>query len=267
MKSTLKLSRFLPRFFFLSFIFTMLFSIKSEAAKRDFYEIKIYRLKDAGQEARMDKYLKEAFIPALHRAGISKVGVFKPIESGVEAEKYMVVFVPYKSLKQYEKLPGKLAKDMKYQTDGTDYINAVYNNPPYVRIESTLLRAFAYMPHFSAPEYTSTPSKRVYELRSYEGATEKIYLKKVEMFNEGGEIEIFEKVSFNAVFYGEVLSGSVMPNLMYMATFADQESHKKGWDAFRIHPDWKVLSGLEEYKNTVSHITKYLLYPTDYSDI
>lgn len=267
MKNTCKINlQYLPMFLLL-ILALFLFSANTEAAKRDFYEIKIYRLNSTDQEARLDKFLKEAYLPALHRAGISKVGVFKPIESDPLKGQIIVVFTPYKSLNQFEKLPRVLEKDKKYQADGDDYINAKYNNPPYERMEITLLRAFSHMPRFSLPNHPTAPSKRIYELRSYEGATEKIYLKKVEMFNEGGEIALFERLDFNALFYGEVLSGSTMPNLMYMTTFSDTKSHEEHWNTFRNHPDWKVLSGKEEYKNTVSKNVKYLLYPTDYSDI
>ena len=87
------------------------------------------------------------------------------------------------------------------------------------------------------------------------------------MFNEGGEIDLVRRIGFNPVFFGEVISGSIMPNLVYMVSFSDTKTHAERWDTFRKHPDWKVMSGLEEYKNTVSHITRYLLYPVDYSDI
>ena len=87
------------------------------------------------------------------------------------------------------------------------------------------------------------------------------------MFNEGGEVALFKKLEFNAVFYGEVISGSVMPNLMYMTTFKDMKSHDEHWDAFRNHPDWLKLKEVEKYKHTVSGSTKYLMHPTDYSDI
>jgi hypothetical protein len=35
----------------------------------------------------------------------------------------------------------------------------------------------------------------------------------------GGEVPLFVRLGFNAVFYGEVIVGSHMPNLMYMTTF------------------------------------------------
>jgi len=57
-----------------------------------------------------------------------------------------------------------------------------------------------------------------------------------------------------------------MPNLMYLTTFADMKTHDERWAAFRAHPDWKTLSAIEEYKNTVSNSVKLLLRPADYSD-
>ena len=89
---------------------------------------------------------------------------------------------------------------------------------------------------------------------------------KIHMFNEGGEMAIFEKIGSNAVFYGQVLFGSLKPRLMYMTTYANMKSHDEHWAAFRAHPDWKVLSAKDEYKNTVTKANPYLLYPTDYSD-
>ena len=45
-----------------------------------YYELKIYHLKTTAQEQRMENYLKDAYLPALHRAGIKNVGVFRPVE-------------------------------------------------------------------------------------------------------------------------------------------------------------------------------------------
>ncbi len=87
------------------------------------------------------------------------------------------------------------------------------------------------------------------------------------MFNEGGEMSIFKKLEFNAVFYGEVISGSHMPNLMYMITFENEESHQEHWDAFRTDSAWIELKDLERYANTVSHIDRWLLHPAEYSGI
>jgi len=233
--------------------------------KQQYFEFKIYRITPA-QEARVDAYLKDAYLPALHRAGIPKVGVFKPVEKDTAYGKLVYVFIPFNSVDQHLELAGKLLEDKVYTQAGKDFVDAPYNDPPYQRHESILLKAFAFMPQFKAPDYTNAPSERIYELRSYESATEAKAVKKIQMFNEGGEIKLFESLDFNAVFYGEVLVGSHKPNLMYMITFKDMATHDERWQAFRNSPGWKELSGLEEYKNTVSKANPYLLHPAQYSD-
>jgi hypothetical protein len=233
--------------------------------KRDYYQFKIYTLETEEQEARMDQFLETAYLPALHRAGIEKVGVFKPIEKPADAMNYMMVFIPLHNLHQVEELAKKLSQDMAYQEQGKDYIQAPYDQAPYFRIESILLKAFKAMPEYGVPEFDTPRSERVYELRSYESATEQIHERKVEMFNKG-ESELFINLGFQPIFFGDVISGAHMPNLMYLTTHASVEAQEKNWEAFRTHPDWVKMKELERYLNTVSNTTKYLMYPTGYSD-
>jgi hypothetical protein len=236
-------------------------------APQDYYNIKVYNISSKAQEAKVDAYLKDVYIPALHRAGITQVGVFKPIEQDtIWGGKVIFVFMPLRSVDQFLQLPVVLNNDKVYIEAAKSFTDAPYNNPPYLRLENILLKAFINMPHFRAPKYTTKPSERIYELRSYESATEAKGVKKIEMFNQGGEVALFEKLGFNAAFYGEVVIGSHQPNLMYMTTFETRESREAHWAKFRDHPDWKTLSGMEEYKNTVSKNTTILTHPTDYSD-
>jgi hypothetical protein len=249
-------------------LFFVAFSFRSfGAAKQQYYEIRIYTIAGAAQESMVDTYLKEAYIPALHRAGFLKVGVFKPVETDTASfGKLIYVFIPFKTIEQYAELPGILEKDKAYAEAGKSFLDAPYDNPPYNRHQSILLKAFLFMPQYAAPSYTTPASERIYELRSYESATEAKAAKKIEMFNQGGEIALFKKLKFNAVFYGEALAGNQKPNLMYMTTFSDMKSHDELWKAFVGSPEWKKISGLEEYKNTVSKNHTHLLHPTSYSD-
>ena len=123
------------------------------------------------------------------------------------------------------------------------------------------------MPIYGIPDHSTSPSDRVYELISYQAATEKLYEKKVEMFTDGGESKIFVDLGFQPIFFGEVLSGSSMPNLMYLTTFKNKESQEKHWNEFRASPAWISLKEDEQYDNTVSEIEKYNLQPTDYSEL
>src|SRR4030042_3456198 len=235
-------------------------------AKQMYYELKIYRLKDPGKNAIFDKYLKDAFIPAMHKAGVPTIGVFKPIETDTAFGKMVYVFVPYETMDQYNQVLTKLETDPVYQQAGKDFLDAPYNDAPFTRYESVFMKAFSFMPQFRVPSFTTPRGERIYELRSYESWTEAKATKKIHMFNEGGEMAIFEEIGANAVFYGQVLFGSLKPRLMYMTTYSDMNSQKEHWAAFGAHPDWINLRAKEEYANTVIKPNANLLHPTDYSD-
>jgi hypothetical protein len=254
-----------------SITLTLFFLIGSvlfaQAAKRSYYEIKIYTISTSTQEQMLDSYLKDAYLPAMHRQGIKTVGVFKPRSTTDDAGKKVYVLTPLKSQNQILSIESKLASDAVYQSSGIAYINAMFDNKPFDRFETIILLSFNEMPQMALPNLTGPKADRVYELRSYEGPTEKYYRKKVEMFNTGGEVKLFKRLNFNAVFYGEVISGSHMPNLMYMTTFENQADRDEHWKAFGSSPEWTILKADAQYNNTVSKNTQYFLYPTDYSDI
>lgn len=234
--------------------------------KQQYYELKIYRVADKSQEGIIDAYLKDAYIPALHRAGVTVVGVFKPVEADTAFGKLVYVFTPFKTADQYFQINDKLENDKVYLEAGKAFLDAPYNNPPFKRYESIFMKAFPKMPAFRVPTFSTSREERIYELRSYESATEAKATRKIQMFNEGGEMGIFESIGANAVFYAQVLFGSQKPRLMYMTTYADMKSHDDHWKAFGATDGWKKLSGMEEYKNTVSKANPYLLHPTSYSD-
>lgn len=237
----------------------------SQQSDRYYYQIKIYHLKNDSQEERVDQFLETAYIPALHRAGIENVGVFKPVEEDA-ATQLVYVFIPFRSLNEFQNLSSALLKDRQYLKSGSDYLDAAYDNAPYERIESILLYAFTGMPEPAVPELDAPKSERVYELRSYEGPTEKYYVSKVKMFNQGDEVSIFDRLDFNAVFYAEVLSGNRMPNLMYMTAFNNKADRDEHWEAFNNDPTWQKLRAMEEYQHNVSKADIILLHPTAYSD-
>lgn len=242
-------------------------NVFSQSKNGSFYEIKVYHLQTKEQENRVDEYLKNAYLPALNRHGIKSVGVFKPIGNDTLTDKRIYVLIPFKSAQQYADMPVLLEKDQQLKNSGKLYLEAEYNKPPYKRMESILLKAFSDMPNLQVPPLKNASEKRVYELRSYEGPTEKIFKNKVHMFNEGGEVTLFKRLGFNAVFYASVISGSQMPNLMYMTTFEDMASRDDHWKAFSSDAEWKKLSSMPEYQNNVSKIEILFLRPTDYSGI
>lgn len=259
------------RLLFHSFIMTItLFALLSWSQPgkpvREFYQLTVYSFSNTGQEKILDNYLQNALLPALHRMGITNVGVFRGMANDTASAKSLYVFVPLKAFDMVVKLPAKLGADKVYQSAGAEYINAAYSEPPYTRIETIILQAFSLAPQMKTPELKTDKRDRVYELRSYESATEKIFKNKVHMFNEGDEVGLFKRLEFNAVFYGEVIAGNKMPNLMYMTSFENMADRDAHWKNFSNDPYWKKLSTMPEYQKNVSHIDIIFLRPVSYSD-
>jgi hypothetical protein len=236
-----------------------------KAATPYYYQLKVYHFKTQAQEDRLDAYFKNAYLPALHKAGVKNVGVFKPIKQD-SLDRKLYVFVPYKTWDALEITDGKILKDQSYLSAGKNYLDAQYNDPTYTRIETILLRAFSGAPEPTVPNLTAKKGDRIYEMRSYESATEKYNASKVKMFNTGDEIGIFKRYNFNAVFYAEVVAGSHMPNLMYMTTFNSMQDNKEKWKLFFADEKFSALGKMPEYQKNVSKGESFFLYPTDYSD-
>ncbi|MEN2280557.1 NIPSNAP family protein [Algoriphagus sp. SE2] len=248
------------------FALCLMMSLSLMAQKRDIYELKTYHIESPEQEAMLDSYLEKAFIPAAHRHGVEKVGVFKPIASQPDAGQKVYVFIPFKSMNEFMAFEEKLLKDQTYLTDGDAYINAAFDNPPYKRIETAIMKGMSEHPRFAPSKLTNDKKERVYELRSYEGPTERLYRQKVKMFNSG-EMDIFERLNCSPIFYAETIAGANMPNLMYMTTHENMDVRNEHWKQFGVDPKWIEMRDIEEYKNTVSRNDTRLLYPTDYSDL
>ena len=241
------------------------FAQKKEMA-REYYQLTVYHFKDANQEKTIDDYLQNALLPALHKIDINKVGVFKAIANDTATDKLMYVFFAVRSLEQFTKFTNKLNADAAYQSAGKEYLDADYKTPAYTRMENIVLYAFPLAPAMQSPQLKSANKDRVYELRSYESASEKLHVNKVEMFNKGGEVDLFKRLGFNAVFYAQVIAGCKMPNLMYMTSFENMQDRDAHWKSFGDDPFWKKLSAMPEYQNNVSHIDITFLHPADYSD-
>ena len=250
----------------LPILFFALSFVNGQTNTKEFYELKTYTFKNEDQEKRVDNYLEKAYLPALKRMGIENIGVFKVRPGKFIISNKIYVLTPFASLDEFERMEAMLAVDKTHLSAGADYINSEFENPPYERINSVLLRAFPDMPKMKPTTVEGPKEDRVYELRSYESPTEATYKNKVAMFNEGGEVALFEDLGFNAVFYAEVISGDRMPNLMYMTTFPNMDTRNAKWKSFGDSPVWKEISGMEKFQNNMNKLDSFLLYPTEYSD-
>jgi hypothetical protein len=173
----------------------------------------------------------------------------------------------HKSLDSVANSSERLLADDKYRKDGADFVNASLSDTAYVRVESSLMVAFKDMPQLSVPQQKVENKSRIFELRTYESHSIKASKKKIEMFNEGGEIAVFNETGLSPVFFGETIVGPQMPNLTYMLVFDDLTDRDEKWKVFGGSPAWKKLRSDPQYRDTVSNITDIILKPTPYSQI
>ncbi|HVZ25782.1 MAG TPA: NIPSNAP family protein [Sediminibacterium sp.] len=249
-------------------LLAILFPVLLRAAgKRSFYEIKIFHLRSAAQVQQVDAFLEQAYFPALHKAGIQKIGAYHWMGNDTANDKKVIVFIPLRSIQDITMVDNIVVTDPSIASAGEAYWNAAYNAPPFNRIETVVLQAFPKMPSFEIPELGGDKADHIYELRSYEGPTERLYRQKLKMFNTGGEVALFKRLQFHAVFYAQVIAGSHMPNLMYMTSFLNQSEHDAHWKAFGSDPEWVKLKNEAEYLNTVSRADVLLMHPTPFSEI
>jgi hypothetical protein len=240
----------------------------SALAQKYIYEIRVFKIKSALQEEITDNFLKNSYMPAMHRLGFKQIGVFKPISNDTAQIKQICVIVPYITLDVWRKTKINLNADSEFVATGRAFLDADTSHLPFLRVESTLLEAFPDQPKLIPTPLKSNPDA-IYELRSYESPTKALHQIKVEMFNAGGEIKLFKRLNFQAVFYGDVLSGSRMPNLVYMVVFANAADREAKWKAFGASDEWKTISTDPKYRNNISvnHIDSWLMHRTNYSDL
>ena len=253
--------------FIICFVFLTVKGNAQKEGTRSFYQITVYHYKDSAQQNLISNYLQNALLPSLHRMNIKNIGVFTALANDTSTDKTTYVFMPLKSLNEAADIAAKLSQDKGYNTAGKSYLEAPYDTAPYSRMETILLHAFPLAPGITEPQLTAGKTDRVYELRSYEGATEKLYASKVKMFNTGDEVGIFKRLSFNSVFYAEVIAGSRMPNLMYMTTFESMTDRDAHWKLFGDDPAFKKLLATPEYQHNVSKADIIFLRPAGYSDL
>jgi hypothetical protein len=234
----------------------------------EYYELRRYHLRRGPAQQVMDSYLRQAALPAWQRAGAGPIGVFS-VMIGPDSPSFYVV-IPHKSLDAFASLPARLAADAEYQKTGAPYLDVAATEPAFVRIESSLLRAFDGWPRIALPFGGGENGRRsrIFELRTYASHSEKAAKKKIEMFNTA-EIAIFRRAGLQPVFFGETLIGPNMPNLTYMLVYEDMAAHDKQWSAFSSDPEWKKLSTTPGFTDPeiVSNISNTYLRPTAYSQI
>ena len=243
-------------YFLLSFLMLSIFAF----GQKDYYELRTYTIPFNGSESELHVYLSKALLPALNRTGVENIGVFEAL--GEPTPKQLVVLIPFKGIAHYGAVLSALEIDKTYQEDKKDYDAVPVTNRVYTRYSSSFYFAFKGLPQIVKPAKGS----QLFELRTYEGYSENAVDRKTDMFNDG-ELTIFEETGLHSVFFGSQVSGPLMPALTYMLSFKNMEERNSNWAKFSAHPEWKRISKLPMYANSVSDIKRTFLKPLSYSQL
>ena len=229
----------------------------AQSATRQYIELRRYHLLPGTKQRAFSAFMGDVAIPAMNRAGVVRVGAFTVVYG--ENEPSLLLVLAHQTLDTVVSLRERLASDDAYG-------RAPLSDPAFVRLESTLLRAFDAMPTLEPSAAAAAARARIYELRTYESHSDRAALNKLKMFN-AGEVPIFRRSGLTPVFFGETLVGARMPSLTYMLTFSDMSERDRAWTSFGKDSEWKALSADPQYRDNVSAISDIILQPTAYSQI
>jgi hypothetical protein len=247
---------------------------KTPLAGREYYEVRMYRLKPGTSRAPLEGYLEKGLLPALDRRGVKNIGVFTEIEvnkqagtSSPKADTPVWVLIPHTSLDTLVYATTELNNEPAVQRAAADYLRIRRATPAFDRIDTWLLRAFKSMPRMEIPAFSrsKTPA-RVFEMRDYESHSELAALNKMAMFDEG-ETEIMRDLGMSPLFFGQALTGPNLPHLRYITSGPDLATHLANWRKFGPDPRWVKMKDDPKWAENMTKNNPRFLVPTAFSQL
>jgi hypothetical protein len=239
-----------------------LFAPAAGAAPNNMYiRMQYIMLRNGTQPERANAFFPKHYAAAAQRSGASMVGMFNAVIA--PQSPFFLILQVFPSFEAIEVARLKLQADAEYQKAAEEYYKGA--EPPYVRVESSILRTFDAIPAVKPPE---TGKSHIFELRTYESNTFSSLRKKIKMFGDG-EAGIFQRLGMSPVFFGETIIGRNQPNLTYMLAFENLAAREQLWSKFGSDDEWKKLRatpGLSDAE-IVSNISNAILRPAANSQI
>jgi len=234
----------------------------ADTAKPQYFELQTFFLRNGTQPQRVSDFFEHVYAPALKKLGLPPFGFFQPVIG--EGSPYWLVLLTLPTLDALETIPTRLAADAEYQKNADSFLAG---EVPYLRRETSLLRAFEGMPKLVVPSARQNGG-RIFEIRTYESNTSATLKRKVKMF-EGGEIQIFQRLGMSPVFFGQTVIGRNMPSLTYMLAYDDLAMRDKVWKAFGADAEWQKLRAAPGNSDAeiVSNISNTIVHPASFSQV
>lgn len=239
----------------------------SAAPKGYVIELRHYSMRNSSdtQMQRTAEFIEKYALPAGERAGEGVSGVFANMIG--PGGPYLLLVNSYPSLAAMEEIQAKSSGDKEF----IKALETYYAQPGlgFQRVNVTLLRAIDSMPKIEPPPVEKGKPPRIFELRTYESNNSATLRRKVQMFEQGGELGIFRRVGIRPVFFGTAFAGDNLPQLTYMVCYDDLAARDKAWKTFLADPEWMKLRaqpGLSDAE-IVSNISNTILRPLPFSPV
>ncbi len=235
----------------------------AESPRPSVYELRRLQLRNSADDElrRTQDFLGATVVPALQAAGATTVGAFR-VSIGPDSP-FIILLSEYASFAALQAAAEKVASDASFNSAYKTYVTSAPR--VYERESVSLLRGFPGFPSLKAPKPLDSGS-HIFELRRYESDNALTLARKIHMF-DSAEIGIFERLGMKPVFYGSMIAGDRMPNLMYMLAFDSLAARERLWHEFTTDPEWKKLSARPEFHDAeiVSNISNWILEPFHFS--
>jgi hypothetical protein len=239
-------------------------SAAAAAPNNMYIKLQQYMLRNGSQPERANAFFPKHYAPAAQRAGASVVGLFNAVIA--PQAPFFLILQAFPTFEAVEAARLKMSTDAEFQKATEQYYSAA--EPPYVRVESSILRTFDGFPSVKPSEGGADRPARIFELRTYESNNFLSIRKKIKMFNDG-EAGIFARLGMAPVFFGETVVGRNQPSLTYMVSFENLAAREQLWSKFGADPEWKKLRatpGLSDAE-IVSNISNMIVRPASNSQI
>ncbi len=233
-------------------------------SERHFIEIRTYTVANAEKRDLLVKNLDGAFIPALNRQGIEKVGVFVPVGNEAKYENNVFAVIPHNNVATFCGVAAKLLADREFMQAVQGTLATDSKNPVYTALDSRLVQCFETVPTLQTPELGAD---RAFEMRLYRSFNIERNAAKIHMFEHGGELSLFRELGLNPIFFGEAIFGRMLPNLAYMVGGKSVEALAESWKQFGPNPKWHEIRDNPMYKDTATEIERVILKPSAGSQI
>ena len=203
------------------------------------FEMRIYYTEPGRLDALIERFQKHT-TKIFKKHGMENIGYWVPISNEKNQLIYVLAYPNMEAREASWKAFGADPKWKKVQTK-SELSGKIVN-----KVESVFMKAT----DFSAAIGASKKGDRVFELRTYTAAPDK--LSNILARFRDHTTKLFEKHGMtNIVYWTTIEKEAVQPKLVYILAHKSEEAGKKSFDEFRKDPEWIKVKTESESKGII----------------